>query len=176
MELGLIHVYTGEGKGKTTAAIGQMIRSLGSGLKIIFVQFLKADDTGETGILSNLTPPVEVKRFNTQKKFIWNMKPEEIEVLKNDSQKGYEYISNIITENSCDLLVLDEFNWVLNKNFIDLNEFLYLLKNKPASMEIIITGRNAPSSLIEMADYVTEMKKIKHPMDKGIQARPGIER
>jgi cob(I)alamin adenosyltransferase len=176
MELGLIQVYTGDGKGKTTAAIGQVIRALGSGMKIMFIQFLKADDTGEIAVLSKHAPLIEIRRFNSQKKFVWNMNPDEKELLKRDTLNGYEFVIKIVNDGSCDMLVLDEFNWVLGKGLVDVDGFLTLLKAKPAGMEIIITGRNAPAALLEVADLVTEMKNIKHPIDKGIEARQGIEK
>jgi cob(I)alamin adenosyltransferase len=176
MELGLIQVYTGEGKGKTTAAIGQVVRSLGSGMKVAFIQFLKADDTGEIPVLSQLGHLLTIRRFNSQKKFIWNMAADELELLKQDTLKGYEFVKIIIREGTCDILVLDEFNWVLEKGFVDVAEFLNLLKKRPAGMEVIVTGRNALVELIDASDLVTEMKKIKHPMDRGIGARLGIER
>jgi cob(I)alamin adenosyltransferase len=176
MEQGLIQIYTGDGKGKTTAAIGQAIRAAGNGLKVVFVQFLKADDSGEVGVLSKMGPLIQIYRFNSQKKFIWNMEQDEIDILKADTLKGYDFIRKIIEDASCDILVLDEFNWVLNNNFVDTHEFVGLMRNKPGALEIIITGRNVPAELCEAADLVTEMKKIKHPIDRGIQARKGIER
>jgi cob(I)alamin adenosyltransferase len=176
MEKGLIHIYTGDGKGKTSAAIGLCIRALGAGLKVIFVQFLKSVNSSELNILEKISANLIIKRYNSQKKFIWNMNDNEIEILKKETNEGYEYIKNIIENNLCDMLILDEFIWVLNKNFIKSDEFYELINIKPESMEIILTGREAKEELINIADYVSEMKKIKHPYDKGIEARKGIEK
>jgi cob(I)alamin adenosyltransferase len=176
MNKGLIHIYTGDGKGKTTAAIGLCIRVLGAGLKVIFVQFLKSENSSELNVLEKINTNLIIKRFNSQKKFIWNMNENEIEILKKETNEGYKYIKKIIENNLCDVLILDEFIWIINKNFINLKEFVELLNKKSESMEIILTGREAKEELINIADYVTEMKKIKHPFDKGIEARKGIEK
>jgi cob(I)alamin adenosyltransferase len=173
MDKGILQIYTGNGKGKTTAAIGLAIRSAGAGLKVIIIQFLKSEHSSELNILNKLEPDLKIYRFNSQKKFIWNMNDSEKEILKKETLEGYKKALEISQKNLCDVLILDEILGVLYMNYLSISEIKKLLNNK---MEIILTGQNASDEMINMADLVTEMKKIKHPFDKGLKARLGIEK
>ncbi|MDQ2085224.1 cob(I)yrinic acid a,c-diamide adenosyltransferase [Herbivorax sp. ANBcel31] len=175
MRKGLIHVYTGDGKGKTTSAIGQGIRAFGRGNKVYMIQFLKSQDTGELLTLKNLEPNFKVYRFEKIKGFIYNLTQEEIEELKKQINTAFDFVKNTISNCNCDLLILDEIIGVLSNNLININSIINLLKNKPEKMEIILTGRNAPKEIQDIADYISEIKSIKHPLENGIPARKGIE-
>ena len=148
MEKGLIHIYCGDGKGKTTAAIGLSVRAAGSGMRVLFVQFLKKAETSELNILTNL-PQVTVLRPSEDESWM-------------DTQ--------------ADLLVLDEAVGAYNREAIDRAKLLDFLKKKPEPLEVVMTGRNPSQELIDLADYVSEIRKIKHPFDRGIRARTGIEK
>ena len=174
MKKGLIQVYTGDGKGKTTAAFGLALRALGRGLRVIVVQFMKTELTGEL-LAAKSFEKCSVIRVNTSPKFTWNMSEDELQKLADETKAGFKEICRLAWEQSCDILILDEINHVLNKNIINESDIIYLISIKPENMEIVLTGRNAPDWLIERADLVTEMKCIKHPYTQGITARPGIE-
>lgn len=170
MQKGFIHVYTGDGKGKTTAAVGIAVRAIGNGLKVLFIQFIKALPTGEIEILKKFPEMIDIYRCSTG--FIYE-KPD-------NNQK--EIIKNCITEieqkilkNKYDMIILDEFCNTINLGLISREVAEKLIKLKPADAELIITGRDAPQWLIEKAHLVTEMRKIKHYFDIGIKARKGIE-
>jgi len=175
MQKGLIQIYTGDGKGKSTAAFGLAIRAAGRKNKVTVIQFLKGNITGELLFLEEHFPAIEVFRFHSQKKFTWNMNPEELALLKKETLDGFELAKKIIRDGSCDLLILDEFLHTMNQDFIEWSDAQRIFANRPQNMEIVLTGRNASAEMIEFADLVTEMKKIKHPFDKGIDSRVGIE-
>ncbi len=166
-------IYTGDGKGKTTAALGQGLRAVGSGLKVYMVQFLKGGKTGELNSVKNLEN-FTIFRFEKPRDFVWNLKEDEIEELKKEIKKGYDFILKALENKECDMLIIDEIMAVLSYKFLSIEEALEIV-NKMDNTEIIMTGRNAPKELIEKADLVTEMKMIKHYFNKGIKARKGIE-
>jgi len=169
---GLVQIFTGDGKGKTTAALGTILRAAGHGLKIFIVFFMKGDYAyGEYNSLSRL-PDVEMASFGFRK-FTdpANIKPEE----KEQAKAALETARKAVISGNYDLVVLDEVNVALGFNLIELDDVIRLIKDKPSHVELILTGRRADSRLIEMADLVTEMVKVKHPFDKGIKARKGIE-
>jgi cob(I)alamin adenosyltransferase len=176
MKRGLVQVYTGDGKGKTTAAAGLALRAAGRGLKVIFIQFLKSSDSGEVMLIEKSIPEIQVKRFCSQEKFIWNMDKDEREILKSDTRRGFDEALVIAAEGDSDILILDEIFGSCMNGFITADEILDLIKKKSTEMELVLTGRDAPREIIEAADLVTEMKNIKHPFDAGIQFRDGIER
>jgi len=176
MENGLVHIYTGDGKGKTSAALGLALRAAGRNLKVKIIQFLKSEDSGECLSLKKLYPDIELERFNSQKKFIWNMNEAELSILKKETLTGFERAVEITKNSECDVLILDEFIWCVIKNFVGMEKAKQFILTKPESMELVLTGRNAPDELIEISDYVTEMKKVKHPFEKGINAREGVEK
>lgn len=171
---GLIHIYTGEGKGKTTAAIGLAIRAAGHGMKVIFVQFFKSDDasSGEKEIIKKHIPQIELIRSNIRHPIFTKQTTDDTKVKKSIFET-YEQVKKRVID--IDLLVLDEINSVLLGGWLDIDEFIEFLKNKPEKLEVVLTGRDAPVELVKIADYVTEMLKIKHPFDNGIKARKGIE-
>ncbi|MDD6795737.1 MAG: cob(I)yrinic acid a,c-diamide adenosyltransferase [Clostridiaceae bacterium] len=170
----MIQIYTGDGKGKTTAALGQGLRASGSGMKVIMLQFLKGGSTGELESIKYIEN-FNIVRFEKERDFVWNLSEEEIEELKGEIQKGYDYAIDVIKNNKCDMLILDEIMGVLQNNFLTEEQVLKLFNENKSSMEIILTGRNVPQKIIEKADLVTEMKAIKHYFDKGVPARKGIE-
>ena len=174
LKKGLVQIYTGDGKGKTTAAIGQGIRSAGYGLNVVMVQFLKGGYTGELSTIDKINN-FNIFRFEKERDFVWNLSKAEIEELKKEIRTGYEFIKKIVDEGSCDVLIIDEIMGAHYNKFISTDEIIYLIKNKKESMEIVLTGRNVPMEVIDLADLVTEMKMIKHPFEKGIGAREGIE-
>lgn len=175
LQKGLIQVYTGDGKGKTTAALGQGLRACGRGLKVCMVQFLKGGDTGELHSVEKLYPLFEIIRFERERGFFWTLTDEEKRELKEDIDKGFGLIRQVIGDNSCDILIIDELLGVLGNKLLTVNEVVELLRSKPDTMEIIITGRNVPPEIAEMADLITEMKEVKHYFNKGVNAREGIE-
>jgi len=169
MRKGLVQVYTGDGKGKTTAAIGQAIRALGRGYQVCFIQFFKEHNSGEVKILKNfpnlkLLHPLPFYPTKKNRDF-----------LKKKIERILLEISKIIKSKTYDLVILDEINIALRNELLKEGDILDLLKNKPRSLELILTGRGATKEIIKMADLVTEMKEIKHPLKKGIKAREGIE-
>lgn len=170
---GLVQIFTGNGKGKTTAALGTIVRAAGHGLKVFAIFFIKGDYAyGEYSTLAKL-PNVKVASFGLRQ-FIYKksgINPEE----KAQAEAALATAREALTSGSYDLVVLDEINVALYFNLIELEEVLQLIKDKPPHVELILTGRNADKRLIEAADLVTEMVKIKHPFDKGIKARKGIE-
>lgn len=178
MPLGLIHIYTGDGKGKSTAACGLAIRAFGAGLRVKIVRFLKSSQSGECkaiAMLRAIDERIEVKYFETSHKFLWDMNEEEKEALKEQVLKAYQYCFQTAKEHSCDLLVMDEAIGAVYAGFISEEELLRLMQEKNPHVELVLTGRNAPESLVEKADYVSEIRAVKHPYDQGISAREGIE-
>lgn len=174
--MGLIHIYTGEGKGKTTAALGLALRAAGQGLKVLFVQFFKTDDghSGEKEIIRKQIPRIELIRSNVRHP-IFTKGETDMEGIRRSIRETYELVKKRVGRGDIDLLVLDEINSVLTGGWIPLYEFTGFLRNRPEDMEVVLTGRDAPPELVKMADYVTEMLKIKHPFDSGVKARKGIE-
>lgn len=175
LEKGLIQVYTGNGKGKTTAALGQGLRACGRGLKVCMVQFLKSGDTGELHSVEKLKPLFEIYRFERERGFFWTLSDSEKQELKQDIDKGFQFIRNIVQENKCDILIIDELLGVLGNKLLTIAEVVELLSSKPDTMEMIITGRNVPDEIAEIADLVTEMREVKHYFNNGVNAREGIE-
>jgi len=175
MEKGLVHIYTGNGKGKTTSAIGLGIRAYGRGFKVYMAQFLKSAETGELNVLKTLEPGFTVKRFDMVNKFTWNMNDAE----KRETGEGINRLFDTAVEDTgsqaWDMLILDEILGAIKGGFISLQKVVEFVKNKPQGLELVMTGRAAPEELMALSDYVSEINPIKHPMDKGIGARIGIE-
>lgn len=172
---GLIHIYTGEGKGKTTAAIGLAVRAAGNGMKVLFVQFLKGgEESGELKIFKGLQENIEVIRFD-QRHPIFFKKGDTKEGLINAAKEALRLIDERIKSGKYDLVVLDEINNLIVQGWADVNELTDIIRKRPEGVEIVLTGRGASEELIDMADYVTEMSAVKHPFKKGIKARKGIE-
>ena len=169
---GLVQVFTGNGKGKTTAALGTILRTLGHGRKVYIVFFMKGDyPYGEFSTLPKL-PNVDLAIFGFRR-FIdpKNIKPEEME----QAELALAAARKAMLSGNYDLVILDEVNVALFYKLIKVEEVIELINNKPPNVELILTGRHADAELIELADLVTEMVKVKHPYDKGVRARKGIE-
>ena len=172
---GLIHIYCGDGKGKTTAAVGLAVRCAGRGNKFLLVQFLKSRDSGELYSLAKL-PDIEVMRGKESKKFTFQMNEEEKHALLIEHNKMFEQVLAKIKNGGYSLLILDEVIGALNAKVFEMPKLIEFLRHKPENLEVVLTGRNPAPELVEIADYVSEMRKVKHPMDKGIMAREGIEK
>lgn len=169
---GYVQVYTGDGKGKTTAAIGMAIRAVGAGLKVFIGQFVKNMYYNELKPLQKFHPNVVVKQYG-RSCFIYN-DPNEEDIQA--ARKGFDDIERIIKSKEYDVVILDEANIAMYYNLIPVNEFIRLIDEKPENVELVFTGRKAPGELLEKADLVTEMKEMKHYYNKGIEAREGIEK
>lgn len=167
----MIQVYTGNGKGKTTAAIGQTIRALGHNWKILVIQFMKGDEYGEIKVLKSL-PNITVQQFGLST-FVkkGEAKPEDIRL----AQEGLKVAKKAVESKSYDMIILDELNVALDYGLLSIKDVLPMLKSAPPDLEIVITGRYAPKELIEIADLVSEVKEIKHPLQKGVVNRSGID-
>ena len=168
----MIHVYTGEGKGKTTAAFGLALRALGSGKKVVIVQFMKGrKDVGEYKMGKKLQG-MEVHLFG-RAELVDPLQPLSIDFEL--AQEGLRFAKKRIEEKPPDLLILDEVNVAIKFGLLNVNDVLAFMRNTPASVELVLTGRHAPKEIIEKADLVTEMKEISHPFEEGVPAREGVE-
>jgi len=171
---GYIHVYTGNGKGKTTASLGLTVRAAGHGLRSVIIQFMKGwIDYGELRGVEMLSPFVELHQAGRDT-FVnrENPDPEDIRLAR----EGWELAKKTILERKADIVVLDEINCAVDFGLLPVSEVLDLLQGKPDGLEIVLTGRGAPEEIIAVADLVTEMRQIKHYYDKGLDARIGVER
>jgi len=174
MNSGLLHAYIGDGKGKTTAAIGLAARVAGCGRRVVFGQMLKGRQTGEIASLKALG--VIVIRSENELGFIWEMDDERKEAFKQEQIRLFGEIRDAAYgETETGLVVFDEALDVIKMGMLDEWSVRDLLEKKPEQLEMVFTGRGAPEWFLEKADYVTEMKKIKHPFDLGIKARKAIE-
>jgi len=172
---GLVHIYTGDGKGKTTAAIGLGVRAAGYGMRVLMLQFLKGRHTGELDAVKKLGDNFLILRHKEIKKFTCDMTEDEINELKTEVRNLFKRAVYEAASGCWDLLILDEIMASVSLGFIGLNEVLQFIKNKPGRLELVMTGRDAPDELISVSDYVSEIKMVKHPMKTGIYARAGIE-
>ena len=172
---GLIHIYTGDGKGKTTACIGLAVRCAGHDNHVLLVQFLKGRPTGELKSLA-LIPNIEIWRGKETKKFTFQMTAEEKSQVLKDHMALFQKVKEKCLAGEVELLILDEVLGSINAGVFDKEELLDFLKHKPKNLEVVLSGRNPAPKLVEMADYVSEICKRKHPFEKGIPARTGIER
>ena len=173
MQKGYVQIYTGNGKGKTTAALGLITRAVGYNFKIFLCQFLKGRDYGELHTLQKFET-VTYERYG-RGVFIKNK-----EFVTDEDKKlmreGYESLKNALLSGEYDIVIADEILGTLRYDLISVDEIKFLIKNKPKTTELVLTGRNAPDELIEMADLVTEMKEFKHSFQKVVMARKGIEK
>jgi cob(I)alamin adenosyltransferase len=169
---GLVIVNTGNGKGKSTAAFGLLLRAWGRGLRVCVVQFIKSE-TGKWGEIK-AAQKLGIDWFTTGDGFTWTSKDMDETVAR--ALAGWEIAKEKITSGNYDVIVLDEFTYAMHFNWLETDQVIDWLKtNKPADLHLVITGRDAPAKLIEYADLVTEMLEVKHPYQKGIQAQPGVE-
>lgn len=171
---GYIQVYTGDGKGKTTAALGLAVRAAGHGLRTIILQFMKGwIDYGELQGVRMLAPHVEIHQAGRDT-FVNRKDPDPEDVRL--AREGWDLAKKLIGEGKADIVVLDEINCAMDFGLIPVEEVIETLRKKPDGMELILTGRGAPEAVIEIADLVTEMKEVKHYYAKGVDARVGVER
>jgi len=172
-EKGLIHIYTGDGKGKTTSALGLALRSRNRGKRILFVQFFKEkDEQSELSLLEQLG--VKILVFDAIKSPLFYPSIDR-KYLRAEVEKALDILQELISSDTLDLVVLDEFICLVSEEIISESEAVVFLQKKPMSLELVLTGRGATERLMAEADYVTYMKHIKHPYDRGIKARKGIE-
>jgi cob(I)alamin adenosyltransferase len=171
---GRLHVYTGDGKGKTTAALGLAMRALGRGWRVLIVKYLKPKHltSGEDLVIRNISDSIDEMKINCcgvigryRKKTEQAICRECEESLALIEQQWWKY----------NLVILDEINVVLHLGLLDLEKFMFFLSRRPARLELVLTGRYAPKELLKIADYVTDMRPVKHPYEKGVKARKGIE-
>lgn len=172
---GLVHIYTGDGKGKTTASIGLGLRAWGRGMKVLMVQFLKGMESGEVIAADKLGPTFTINPGRSMKKFTWQMNESELKEASMAQQEQFKYVLKEIKSNQWDLVILDEIMATIHANMITVEKILELIENKPEKLELVLTGRNAPDALIKKADYVSRIDGVKHPFNKGTQSRIGIE-
>lgn len=174
MDTGLIHLYCGDGKGKTTASLGLALRCAGRGGRVLFSQFLKGRPTGELTSLEQI-PAITVLRGKPILKFTFQMMEAEKEETKAAQTALFDEVRTFCHDNKPDLAVCDELIGACALGLVPEAEVRRFLHEKPANTEVVLTGRNPSQALVDLADYVSEIKKIKHPFDKGIPARLGIE-
>lgn len=180
--MGFVHIYTGDGKGKTTSSIGLALRGYGWGKKVCYIQFLKRDSfpSGERNVLERLGKDFKFIRYDQEHPMFWKPSDwhneERIRQLKESIANGVKEAKEIIRSGIYDIVVLDELINTVSQKFIDEEKVIELIQSKPEPMELILTGRGATQRLIDLANYVTEMKNVKHPLDDPhIPARKGIE-
>ena len=171
-EKGLLIVHTGTGKGKTTAALGMVVRAIGHGRKVGVVQFVKgAMTTGEKAVFDAFPDNVEFKPMGEG--FTWDTQDRARDIAV--AREAWDEVKRMIADPSYDMVLADELNIVLRYDYLPLGEVLDVLAGRAEMKHVIVTGRNAPEALIEAADLVTEMTLVKHPYRAGIKAQPGIE-
>ena len=169
MSKGMVHIYTGNGKGKTTCALGLAMRCAGYGKKITLYQFLKATPTGEISPLEKLG--IKVIRVNSCEKFYFEMTDQEKLITKRETKGAVIALSS----EACDLLILDEILCAVNNGILNVDDVIKIIENKSDNTELVLTGRNMPDALLEYAEYVSEINCIKHPYKEGVDARCGID-
>lgn len=174
MENGQIHIYTGDGKGKTTAAMGLAFRASAYDKKIYILQFLKGRKTGER-LSAKKFDNITFERANKSKKFYIQMTEEEKKEQKEEIKEIWNKINDLLENSDYEIIIFDEIMGAISNGMVKIDDVKKLLKNKGKDKELVLTGRNAPEELIDMADYVTEMQMKKHPFNKNVPAREGIE-
>lgn len=171
---GLIHIYCGDGKGKTTAAVGLIVRAAGHGRRVLLVQFLKSGMSGEISILNQLSG-VRIIAGQITAKFSNQMTEDEKRQTLELHQDYLQQAINASLAGELDLLVLDEAMGAMTAGLLSQTDLFYFLRRKPPELEIVMTGRNPPPEIMDLADYVSEMRCLRHPFEKGFPAREGIE-
>jgi len=173
IEKGLLIVHTGKGKGKSTAAFGMVFRALGHGMRVAIVQFVKGKwQTGERAALERFGDLVSINTMGEG--FTWETQDRQRDLAA--ARAAWERAKEIIASGTFKLVLLDELNIVLRYGYLPVEEIVAFLRDeKPADVHVIVTGRNAPDELIEIADLVTEMETVKHPFRSGVKAQVGIE-
>jgi len=172
LEKGLVQIYTGDGKGKTSAAFGLALRAAGRGLKVYIIQFIKGGfDYGELYVVDKVQG-ITLKAFG-RGKFVLAKPPEKEDVKL--AQEALQLAEKVLESAEYDVVILDEINVALSLQLVELDRVMQLIKSKPEHVELVLTGRGASKEIIQLADLVTEMKEIKHPYGRGVPARKGIE-
>jgi cob(I)alamin adenosyltransferase len=169
---GYIQVYTGNGKGKTTAALGLAIRAAGAGLKVFIAQFIKMGEYSEIKALKRFKDLITVEQFGTGRFIKDKPSASDIEIAR----KGIEKIKAAFTSGQYNVVIMEEANVAAKLGLLSVENILKIMDEKPKDVELVITGRGADSRIIEKADLVTEMKEVKHYFQKGVKARTGIEK
>ena len=171
---GLIIVNTGNGKGKTTAALGLGLRAVGHGMKVLMLQFIKGSwRTGELDAVKRLEPNFKIIQLGQG--FVKTRKGEHAESTLEKARVSWDYAKQEIFSDLYDTIILDEINNVIDYGLLNVEEVISALKERPKRLNVILTGRNANDKIIELADMVTEMREVKHPYKKGVKAQKGIE-
>lgn len=174
MQRGLLHIYCGDGKGKTTAATGLAIRAAGSGKKVLFARFLKDENSGELKILRQISE-IEVLPVEKSFGFFWTLSETEKAEAKDMYFRLWRILKEKAESGAYDMLVMDECMAALRYRLLPPEEVVTFLKERPEELEVVLTGRDPDEELLALADYVSEIRKVKHPFDRGIHARKGIE-
>ncbi|MFA4885037.1 MAG: cob(I)yrinic acid a,c-diamide adenosyltransferase [Desulfotomaculaceae bacterium] len=170
---GLVHVYTGNGKGKTTAALGLALRAIGHGHNVFMLQFMKGSKNyGEIIAAEKYLPDLTIVQSGLET-FVSKENPAQVDI--NLAVEGLKIAKKVIEENKYHMLILDEVNVALDFNLIPLSDVVELIKNKPAEMELVLTGRYAPKEILELGDVVSDVTLVNHPYYHGVEAREGIE-
>jgi cob(I)alamin adenosyltransferase len=172
MMKGYIQVYTGNGKGKTTAALGLSLRAAGAGLRVYIAQFLKSGSYSEIKALKKYSDTITIEQFGLNHFIKGEPSPEDIKIAK----KGLNRVKSVLTSDTYDIIIMEEANVAVAVGLISIQDLLDIIEMKPENKELVITGREAHPLTIEKADLVTEMKAVKHYFDKGVKARTGIEK
>ncbi|MBQ8927445.1 MAG: cob(I)yrinic acid a,c-diamide adenosyltransferase [Oscillospiraceae bacterium] len=174
MKQGLLHLYCGDGKGKTTAAVGLAVRAAGAGLHVLFVQFLKGRDSGEVGMLRQL-PGIEVLRCDRDYGFTFSMTPEDRAAITRCHDGMLRLVHERMASGETELVVLDEFCAAYRAMLFDIPLAEDLVLHRPAGVEMVLTGRDPAEKFRRAADYLSEIRALAHPYERGIPARRGIE-
>lgn len=174
IEHGKVHVYTGDGKGKTTVSLGLALRALGWGLKVMVVQFIKGyKEIGEIKFAEKYSDSFTIRQFALDLKR--DIDERAVIARQAEAEEAMTFAKNAVHSGEYDLVILDELAVAVHYNLIDVERVLKLMKEKPEHVELVITGRDAPVDVILAADYATEMRLLHHPYQKGVQARPGVD-
>jgi cob(I)alamin adenosyltransferase len=172
LKKGCVQIYTGNGKGKTTAALGLALRAAGAGLRVFIGQFAKGSLCSEHAAIAKFAPAITIKQFG--KECFIRRTPDDDDLRL--AQKGFSEIRKTVASRKYDLVILDEITIANKYGLVEVDDVLDLMKSKPASVELVLTGRNADKRLIKAADLVTEMKEVKHYYKSGLPARVGIDK
>lgn len=173
MSTGYIQVYTGEGKGKTTCALGLTLRAVGAGKRVYIGQFLKDGEYSEMKTLKEYLPMVSIEQYGNGEKFISKGAVKDLDI--SCAQNGYRKAMEALVSRNYDIVILDEINVAVYMELLSEKSVILLMEAKPKETELVLTGRYATAAVIEMADLVTEMTNVKHYFQKGVAARTGIE-
>lgn len=168
----MVHIYTGNGKGKTTSSFGLALRAVGAGKKVIIIQFVKGMEYSEIKAVKQYLPQMEIKQFGTGCFIFKDPSEKDFE----EAEMGFKMAESAITSGNYDIVILDELNIALYYNLLDVDKVAETVKNRNDITEVVITGRYAHEKLMEIADLVTEMKEVKHYYKNGVEARFGIEK